>query len=366
MDFHFAHFEPDACELAHASVAAAHALLRERRPDLPPVMATVGASFLKFFGASFAPLLQHTQDALGLSFVRMASRHGSWGVDVHTYHNEEHALELLNGRLARTRLQLGWRGLEAQEWLLLALFSNCHDLRQREKLDYKDGVGANERASIAETHRILRASGFSESEHAEFFDTLAWMIAGSTFDARPESAEHGRVHPPAHAGNAVAINAPPVVTSGGSLSSSLARAFIAAHPDYLSDPILRRRARLILVSADLDTANVGEPFMALVDSAVRLVREREMRNGRDLSKPDSGQHVIEFLTDGQELYFFKLHRFVSDVGRDVFGLGKTLNSHKLKRLTDQIRARFPGSVLARSSGDQVIQEFIRCASDLSV
>ena len=365
MDFHSAQFEPDACELAHASVAHAHALLRERRPDLPPVMATVGASFLKFFGASYAPLLQHTQDALGLSFVRMASRHGSWGDDVHTYHNEEHALELLNGRLARTRLQLGWKGLEAQEWLLLALFSNCHDLRQREKLDYQNGIGANERASIAETHRILRASGFNEKEHAEFFDTLAWMIAGSTFDAR---TDHDRVHPQTHAEPAAnAGNAPTdsSATSGGSLSSSLCREFIAAHPNHLNDPILRRRANLILVSADLDTANVGEPFMALVDSAVRLVREREMRSGRDLSQVGSAQHVFEFLTDGQELYFFKLHRFVSDIGRNVFGLGKTLNSHKLKRLTDQIRLRFPNSLLPQTSGDQVILEFIRCANDLS-
>lgn len=370
MDFHTAQFEPDACELAHGSVANAHALLRERRPDLPPVMATVGASFLKFFGASYGPLLQHTQDALGLSFVRMASRHGSWGDDVHTYHNEEHALELLNGRLARTRLQLGWRGLEAQEWLLLALFSNCHDLRQREELGYQNSIGANERASIAETHRILRASGFKESEHAEFFDTLAWMIAGSTFDARPESVTHDRIHPQPHTGVAArtvkneAAN-PAVAASGGSLSSALAREFIAAHPDYLNDPVLRRRANLILVSADLDTANVGEPFMALVDSAVRLVREREMRSGRDLSKLGSAQHVFEFLTDGQELYFFKLHRFVSDIGRNVFGLGKTLNSHKLKRLTDQIRLRFPNSTLPQTSGDQVIQEFVRCANDLS-
>lgn len=366
MDFHFAQFEPDACELAHASVVDAHALLRERRPDLPPVMATVGASFLKFFGNSYAPLLQHTQDALGLSFVRMASRHGSWGDDVHTYHNEEHALELLNGRLARTRLQLGWRGMEAEEWLLLALFSNCHDLRQREKLDYYNGIGANERASIAESHRIFRTCGFCEPEHAEFFDTLAWMIAGSTFDARPESIEHGRVHQHSDTGGIASVNKPTVINSGGSLSSALGRQFIAAHPNYLSDPVLRRRARLILVSADLDTANVGEPFMALVDSGVRLVREREMRNGRDLAKPNSAQHVIEFLTDGQELYFFKLHRFVSDIGRDVFGLGKTLNSHKLKRLTDQIRARFPSSVLQKSSGDEVIQEFIRCASELSL
>jgi hypothetical protein len=369
MNFHTAHFAPDACELTHASVAVAHALLRDRRPDLPAIMATVGASFLKHFGTDYAPLLSKTQDALGLSFVRMAARHGSWGADLHHYHSEAHALELLNGRLARTRLQLGWKGLDAQEWLLLALFSTCHDLRQREAHEFENGVGANERASIAEAQRILRAAGFdptgsTDPRDAEFFETLAWMIAGSTFDARPESPEHGRTYQAAPDTGAAQVNSADIANSGGSLSSKLYREFVCLHPHYQADPVLRRRARLILLCADLDTANVGEPFLALVDSAVRLVREREMRCARSLDTIATSEAVFEFLTDGQERYFFRLHRFVSDIGRDVFGLGKTMNSPKLKRLTDQLRIRFPAETLKVSTGEQVIQEFIRTAAEI--
>lgn len=355
MDFHIASFAPDACELKHASVAAAHALLRERRPDLPPVMAEVGGSFLRHFGEEYLRLLKCTQDALALSFVRMASRHGSWGQDWHAYHNEEHALELLNARLARTRLQLGWKGLAAQEWLLLALFATCHDLRQREKPSYEHGIGANERASIAEAHRILDAAGFQRELDVEYFETLAWMIAGSTFDARPE--------PPT-----MSLNSAEVVNSGGSLSSKLVVHFTGEYPDYRDDPILARCARLILISADMDTANVGEPFLALVASAVRLVREREMRAGREIegeAGKKTADDVLEFLTEGQERYFFKLHRFVSDVGRDVFGLGKTLNSHKLKCLTDAMRAHFRPAVLDRSSGEDVIERFVILAKDIA-
>jgi hypothetical protein len=181
------------------------------------------------------------------------------------------------------------------------------------------------------------------------------MIAGSTFDARPE--------PPN-----LALNSAEVVNSGGSLSAKLAREFINMYPNYRNDPVLRRRARLILVSADMDTANVGEPFMALVGSAVRLVREREMRAGRAITGAAglaSGDDVFEFLTEGQERYFFKLHRFVSDVGRDVFGLGKTLNSPKLKRLTDAMRARFTPDVLHQSTGEQVILGFVELAQKIA-
>jgi hypothetical protein len=365
MDFHIDKFVPDPCEAAYADVAQAHAMLRERRPDLPVVMAHVGASFLSHFGAANAPLLKLVQDALSLSFVRMASRHGTWGHDPHSYHNEEHALELLNGRLARVRLQLGWAGLEIQEWVLLALFSTCHDLRQRETPPaghdasgaIGTAIGANERASIAETHRLLHTVGFDRSAHAEYYDSLAWMIAGSTFDARPESPDHARIQSDS---TDHSLNSAQLANSGGSLSTRLLHTFVTKYPGYLQDPVQKRRARMILLSADLDTANVGEPFMALVGSAVRLVREREMRAGRALSGArglESGDDVLEFLTDGQDRYFFKLHRFVSDIGRDVFGLGKTLNSPKLKRLTDQLRAQFQPSVLARSSGQDIIDAF---------
>jgi hypothetical protein len=343
MDFQYHQFQADACEAHYADVARAQELLRQRRPDLPAVMAQVGASFIRHFGDSFGATLACTQDALALSFVRMAARHGSWGADVHDYHNEEHALEVLNGRLARVRLSWGWQGLEAQEWILLALFATCHDLRQREEPGFENNVGANERASIAEAHRILSAAGFDQTRDQEYFESLAWMIAGSTFDARPV--------PP------VPINSADVVNSGGSLSSALLLEFEALHPDYQQSAELARRARLILYAADLDTANVGEPFLTFVNSSLRLVREREMRAGRSLHQSESALEVFEFLTHGQERYFYKLHRFVSKLGRDIFGQGKTINSPKLKKLTDRLREEFPPEKLKHATGLQVIDAF---------
>ena len=104
MDSLSTQFPPDATELRVRDIALAGALVRERRSDLFAIMSDVGGSFLKTFGKAYEGPLKRTQDALALSFVRMASRHGSWGQDFHHYHNEEHSLELLNGRLARVRL----------------------------------------------------------------------------------------------------------------------------------------------------------------------------------------------------------------------------------------------------------------------
>lgn len=339
-------FPPDAFERQHESAADAMQLMRERRPDLIHVMADIGGAFLKHFGESYRGMLENTQRALSLSFVRMAYRHGSWGNDFHAYHNESHTLELLNGRLARVRLQLGWNGLEAQEWLLLAMFSTCHDLRQREAPQMIDGVGANERASMAECARILLLSGFDPVAHAEYFDSMAHMIAGSTFDARPDGATGAES-----------------ASSGGSMSFKLVKRFEAANPGWKQEPILRRRHRATLLSSDLDTANVGEPFLALARSGERLIREREFRHGRSLDTAEHTSGVFEFLTDGQERYFFKLHGFVSEVGKSVFGLGKTINAPKLKQLTDGLRDRYPN--LDGVNGEDVIQYFIAMAGKLA-
>jgi hypothetical protein len=338
-------FPPDAVEQRLSDASAAVAMLRERRPDLIQIMAVVGESFLQHFGQSYLPLLERTQRALALSFVRMAYRHGSWGEDFHAYHNEEHTLELLNGRLARVRLQLGWGALAAEEWLMLAMFSTCHDLRQREEPHFVEDVGANERASMAECARVLALAGFDTAQHAEFYDSLALMIAGSTFDARPVPASSAEA-----------------ASSGGSLSLKLAQRFEQSNPGWRSDPILSRRQRAILLSSDLDTANVGEPFLALARSAERLIREREMRLGRSLEDSTHSAGVLEFLTDGQERYFFKLHRFVSEPGRAVFGLGKTINAPKLKLLTDGLRDSFSGQ--AKASGERIVQRFIAIAEAL--
>ena len=337
-------FPPDACERSRASLEEAVAELRQRRPDLFAVMNEVGQAYLAAFGREYAPLLQRTFDALALSFVRMATRHGTWGDDLHEYHNEHHSLELLNGRLARIRLQLGWRALDVREWLLLALFATCHDLRQREPVAFWWDIGANERASIAETFRILDRVGFSRVQDREFYVTLGLMIAGSTFDARPAAPNP--------------FNTAEVASSGGSLAPKLVAQLGSARPN----DALQRRTQMMLIAADLDTANVGEPFASLAGSAVRLVQEREKRAGRALNASESARPVFEFLTDCQERYFFELHRFVSALGTEVFGAAKRSNESRVREQSRRMRERFPQGTLPGQTGQQVIDAFLEFAA----
>lgn len=342
-------FPADASEARVRGVAQAAALLREHRPDLIAVMGEVGQSYLAHFGEALRPALKRVQDALALSFVRMATRHGSWGNDLHEYHNERHALELLNGRLARVRLQCGWRALAHEDWLLLALFATCHDLRQREAADYWHDIGANERASIAEAFRLLDQVGFSRERDREFYVCLGLMIAGSTFDARPAAPNP--------------FNTAEVASSGGSLAPKLVSELADGRSAETLDPLGARRARLMLVAADLDTANVGEPFASFAGSAVRLVQEREKRAGRALDAGESACPVFDFLTAGQERYFFELHRFVSPLGLEVFGVGKRNNETKVRWQSQQMRALFPGGPAPGPTGQDVIDAFLRLADE---
>ncbi len=343
-------FPADASELRIRDVAQAANLLRERRQDLFAVMQEVGQAYLGRFGAEHQALLKRVQDALALSFVRMATRHGSWGNDLHEYHNEQHALELLNGRLARVRLQLGWAALEAQDWLLLALFATCHDLRQREAADFWRDIGANERASIAEAFRLLDHVGFSRQADREFYVCLGLMIAGSTFDARPSAPNP--------------FNTAEVASSGGSLAPKLVAEMTAGRSPEGLDAGLARRARLMLIAADLDTANVGEPFTSLAGSAVRLVQEREQRAGRAIDATESAQPVFDFLTHGQERYFFELHRFVSPLGLEVFGGSKRNNEPKVQWQSRRMRELFPGGPAPGQTGQHVIDAFLRLADEI--
>lgn len=340
-------FPPDAAEAAVPDVDSATQLLRDSRPDLFAVLAEVRERYLEHFGDTHQRAIELTGRALALSFVRMATRHGSWGTDHHHYHNEAHALELLNGRLARVRLTRGWEVLDADAWLQLSLFATCHDLRQREHTDYDSLVGNNEKASIAETHRILLAAGFDREIDADYFFNLGCMIAGSTFDARPAP-----------------FNTAESVSSGGSLAPSVVRemrSMITAE-----DHALARTAELMLIAADLDTANVGEPYAALAGSSVRLVLEREMRSQRSVDTPASAAPVFDFLTVGQERYFFDLHRFVSHLGSEVFGQGKDANAPKVRAQTVRMRAAFADRLGEPTLvGRTLIQHFLEGAEELS-
>ena len=96
---------------------------------------------------------------------------------------------------------------------------------------------------------------------------------------------------------------------------------------------------LALIAADLDTANVAEPFERFASSAENLCLEREMLCLRDLDSAESAQPVLDFLTDGQDRFFFDLHRFNSELGRRSFGPAKDANAARLKSLSLGLRAR---------------------------
>src|SRR6202007_195996 len=199
-------------------------------------------------------------------------------------------------------------------------------------------------ASVDETFRILRACGFTTEQNAELFMSCELMIAGSTFDARPSAGS-------AHEYNPAEL----VVESGGALAHKLDAKLDKHAPGWRADERIVHALGLALIAADLDTANVAEPFGLFMASAERLCLEREMRNHRDPASTEWAAPILAFLTDGQERYFFELHRFNSDYGRQIFDAAKRENAAKLTALTARLRAQF--ALITPTDGAQVLSVF---------
>ena len=345
------HYAADETERRMPDVAAARALAGTTAAPLEALLAGrrgAFASLLKLPADSV--LLAATEDAVRLGHARLALRHGHLGSDFHAYHNEGHVLEICGERMDRLRESLGLNALSLREWCALMLFGAGHDLRQREASQLVDGVGANERASIEETQRILDACGFSRERDADLYAALELMIAGSTFDARPAAGGYQ-------------YNAADLVQSGGALASRLDQVLDTRCPDWRTQPALIAAQRLALIAADLDTANVAEPFAKFATTAENLCREREMLSGRSLAAGESALPVLGFLTEGQDHFFFELHRFQSEAGLSAFGPGKDANAPKLKALCMGVRARIAvqGSP---QTGEQVIAAYRATLADL--
>ena len=347
------HAPPDEAELRLPDVAAARtlgaraaapleALLRRRRQDWTPLLRL----------PEDAALLDSTEDAVRLGHARLALRHGSLGADFHAYHNEGHVLEICGERMDRLREAVGLHALSLREWCALMLFGAGHDLRQREAPGLVDGVGANERASVDEMQRILDACGFSRERDADLHVALELMIAGSTFDARPLP---GGYH----------YNAADLVQSGGALASRLDQLLDVRANGWRGDAALASAQRLALIAADLDTANVAEPFAKFATTAENLCREREMLSGRSLAASESALPVLGFLTDGQDRFFFELHRFQSEAGSAAFGPGKQANAPRLKALCLGVRARIAVHGTPRT-GAEVIEAYRATLVDLTL
>ena len=345
-------FPADAIEVRIQDHEEARRLIGERRPDVLALFAQRRALLGEHFGEAIATAWDRAERALALSLVRLAVRHGRFGSDYHDYHNEMHALEILDRRIGRVMREAGPHTLAGMDWIALSLFASCHDLRQREVIDTGHPVGSNEAASIAETHRILDACGFDRLHDRGLYLALEIMIAGSTFDARPQPLDRS------------AYNTAEVIHAGGPLAPHLASEMERRDPHWREQPDIERALDLALLASDLDTANVGESFIELCDSSARLAGEREMRAGRSLDSVASGAPMLGFVTGGQERYFFDLHRFCSPLGEQIYAAGKAANASKVREMSSRLRAEFDERSKPNFSGADVLRAQQRVAWDL--
>lgn len=322
-------FPPDAVELAVPDLASARSLGGERLRILETALAQRRRELSELIDATdgATALLARCEEVITIAFARLALRHGNWGDDFHAYHNEEHILEILRDRIGRLIETHGAGALRLRDWCVLGMFAACHDLRQREESLYEAGVGSNERASLEEGFRLLDHAGFSRTEDIDVYLALDLTIAGSTFDARPPPGEDE-------------FNAAELVQSAGALAAKLAQKLDKHRPGWQTETDMMRAHDLALICADLDTANVAEPFERFAASAANLCQEREMLCRRDMDAMPSAKPVLGFLTDGQERFFFDLHRFNSELGRSTFETAKSVNAPRLKALVSGLRARF--------------------------
>ncbi len=340
-------YPADPIEVAVPDADAAAALLFTRRPELPPWLARWQHDLIAHSGGALSHDASRANVALRIALARMGLRYGSWGTDFHAYHNENHALELMDGRLGRL-VEHADALLDGRDRITLALFSACHDLRQREEGETGTPLGANEAASIAESIRILDAAGFEPQADAWLYRNLELCIAGSTFDARPLPPDSRR-------------NTAELAARGGPLAPHLGEWLDTVQPGWRDDATTTHALELAQMASDLDTANVSEPLLELAASSIRLCEEREMRAGRAIGKPESAAPCLSFLTDGQARYFFELHRFCSAPGRETFAPGKTANAEPLHELLEAMRLDYPSGPPPRQCGLDVIRHFARLA-----
>jgi hypothetical protein len=332
-------YAADAVERELPDAVAARRLLEAKRPDIPPRV----AAMIERIGGDDR---ERHESATLLALARLGRRHGGFGEDPHTYHNEDHILEVGERRLSKVLDAAAAGPLVPADAQALLLFAACHDLRQRETFDAPGPVGGNEASSVSESFRILDACGFDRGPDRDVYTALELMIVGSTFDARPPSA------------NTVAGGG----GSGGALARHLSHWLDQERPHWQEDPGASRGERLGRLAADLDTANVSEPFPEFAASAVRLCREIEYRCGRDLKRAASVASTLHFLTHGQQAYFFDLHRFCSREGERVFGRDKLANAPRLRAAVTRLTERFDEQ--APRNGLAVIEAFAAISQEV--
>lgn len=341
-------FGPDAVEIAIPDATIAERLIAAHEPDFIDFVVVRVDALTRNFGMDWRGRGQQYAQALALGYARMAVRCGHWGSDLHHYHNEQHVREIIDRRLFRLSRAVGLDRYPPLAWVALTLFGVFHDLRQREHPSFEQGVGANERASLAEGLRILDCVGLTGDQ--ELKDALELMIAGSTFDAREKAPRP--------------LLSAEAVMSGGALAPRLVQRIKDRHPEWRTDPKLAGPLEWALIASDLDTANVAEALHLLADSATRLCMEIETRAGRPEIDIRSAQFVLDFLTRGQERYFFDLHRFHSAAGEATFAEVKARNAPLLLELSRRMHSHYGVQVQPFVGGREILGTYLAEARKL--
>jgi len=268
------------------------------------------------------PWQQDLVQVMTIAYARMAVRNGALSENPRSYHNELHINDLLLRLMycAKRYQQLTPNGLA-----VMSFFAACHDLRQAEPRledNLKSLVGANEKASFEEAHRIIMLVGASNLWTGHHVLLLKTMIEGSTFG------------------------------SGGKRSKNFFQGNLAKHLLQQLQLPNKNDEQLVLLGCDLDTANVSLPISEFAQSAVHIFDELRSHEHVDIS-------AHQFFSEQQKIYFFEQQTFNANITQELFSQHKANNSDKLIALSDHIE-QLPQDM----SADDIKAEFLRHAQRL--
>ena len=339
---------PDEIETDIADVTTARMYLHRHHTAILETVRRRRGAFLRLFGDKHKAMAQKTYGAGLICLARMAARLGSTADQHYNYHDELHPIDLLDHMLVLLRTKESER-VTPPEWMYLFIFSAAHDLRQEFSGYDNDGVGNNERASAEEALRILELAGFDRELEYPMFEAIEWMIHGTTF-LLGEIEVGGNTYGP------------------GALAPRIAekiRASDQSFGKFNNDQV----AELVLLAADIDTANVADPIDQFAEQSESLCREFHKLQGLSLNSPESGKTAFGFLTRGQEQYFFNSQRFNSRVASEALSDAKARTGEKLRELITWLEERFTDELENEpdlNTGEHVLQAFLGHAIELEI
>ena len=340
-------FPPDAIERNIYDLKVAEAFLAAYAKDLIDFAQERRDSYIDTFGVNYKSFAERGYAACVICVARILSRHGSMAGDHFNYHDELHAYDLITHLRELFHTEPGG-AVSAEQWMYLAIFANGHDLRQKETGYGEDGVGNNERASADEAARILSDVGFDPEFQQPMFQLLRWMIHGTTF--LPTTMEFGDT-----------------IMGPGAIAPFIAER-IREEGHAVGELTADQAAEMVLLAADIDTANVAQSIDQFTIRSARLCRELHKMDGHTTLGHDTSASVLEFLTKGQERYFFVLQRFNSHIARSAFEESKQRTGRHLKELTRWTREEFGGRAEQgelSASGEKILRAYLARARQMA-